>query len=82
MSPVGIVCQLRDNRRVPRCEVYLTLKNEREAVSKKIQNDDSERNIFLRFRIFFTNDEFERMAFFLFLFGCLKSEFLMNFFFR
>lgn len=28
MSPVGIVCQLRDSRRVPRCEVYLTLKNE------------------------------------------------------
>lgn len=28
MSPVGIVCQLRDNRMVPKCEVYLTLKNE------------------------------------------------------
>lgn len=27
MSPVGIVCQLRDSWRVPRCEVYLTLKN-------------------------------------------------------
>lgn len=81
MSPVGIVCQLRDSRRVPRCEVYLTLKNEWEAVSQKIQNDDSERNIFLRFRIFFTNDEFERRLFsFFFVFGCLKSEFLMNFF--
>lgn len=28
MSPVGIVCQLGDNWMVPRCEVYLTLKNE------------------------------------------------------
>lgn len=82
MSPVGIVCQLRDNRRVPRCEVYLTLKNEREAVSQKIQNDDSERNIFLCFRIFFTNDEFERMAFFLFLsFWMLKIRIFNEFFF-
>lgn len=82
MSPVGIVCQLRDSRRVPRCEVYLTLKNEWEAVSQKIQNDDSERNIFLRFRIFFTNDEFERMAFFLFLcFWMLKIRIFNEFFF-
>lgn len=81
MSPVGIVCQLRDNRMVPKCEVYLTLKNEWEAVSQKIQNDDSERNIFLCFRIFFTNDEFERMAFFLFLsFWMLKIRIFNEFF--
>lgn len=67
---------------VPRCEVYLTLKNEWEAVSQKIQNDDSERNISLRFRIFFTNDEFERMAFFLFLsFWMLKIRIFNEFFF-
>lgn len=31
-------------------------------------------------KYFFANDKFGRMTFFLFLFGCLKSEFLVDFF--
>lgn len=61
-------CWWTQNQMVPKCEVFLTLLNEMRSLSQKIQNDDSERNIFLHFKIVFTKDEFERMAFFLFSF--------------
>lgn len=54
-----------------------------EAVSQKIQNDDSERNIFLHFKcsLLMMNLKEWFFSFFLFFsfFGCLKSEFLMDF---
>lgn len=61
-------CWWTQNQMVPKCEVFLTLLNEMRSLSQKIQNDDSERNIFLHFKIVFTKDEFERMTFFLFSF--------------
>lgn len=60
---------------------FLTLKNEmRNWITENTKWWFWEK-YFPSFQMFFTNDEFERMAFFpfLFLFGRLKSEFLMNF---
>ena len=52
-----------------------------EAASHKIQNDDSERNIFLHFKCSLLMMNLKEWIFFLFffLFGCLKLEFLMDF---
>lgn len=85
MSPVGIVCQLRKNQMVPKCEVFLTLKNECEKLYHRKYKMMILREIFSfisKYSLLMMN--FKRMAFFLFsfFFGCLKSEFLMVFFFR
>ena len=81
MCPVGIVCQLRKNQVVPKCGVFLTLKNETRSCITENTKWWFWEKYFPSFQMFFTNDEFERMAFFFcfFLFGCLKSEFLMDF---
>lgn len=56
MSPVGIVCQLRDNRMVPKCEVYLTLKKEKSHPFKFIiskEYSETKENISLRIIILY-----------------------------
>lgn len=56
--------------------------NNKMLYHNEYKNHDSGRNIFLHFKIFFANDKFGRMTFFpfSFLFGCLKLEFLVDFF--
>lgn len=81
MSPVCIVYYLKKYQIESRCEVFLTLKNEimRSCITV-IQNDDSGRNIFLHFKTFFTNDAFEKIAFFVF-FWMLKIRIFGGLFF-
>lgn len=66
--PVGIVCQLRKNQVVPKCRVFLTLKNETRSCITENTKWWFWEKYFPSFQMFFTNDEFERMAFFLFSF--------------
>ena len=66
MCPVGIVCQLRKNQVVPKCRVFLTLKNETRSCITENTKWWFWEKYFPSFQMFFTNDEFERMDFFSF----------------